>query len=377
MEDCAIAGFVQPLAGTPPLDSQEFWSQPYAVPASNDPDALTEQTIGIMAQHVKDAANDQGVIDSAYAALQKFGAVSGDTGDAERAACAAWWYPKLFVKFKHHDFIIQQRLGVYGHPQALITPEVLVRMERPEGDCAIFTECICAFLRVLGVPYEFVTVKVSPKVPRQYGHVYPYAIMPDGRRIPLDASHGDYPGWQVPERDIKYRENETGSPAVQVWDANGNRVADRGSRFDGLHNYVMRDGLGDASGDYGGEYTGVDPNLSTLPYYPLPAGGGTWVDQTTGQPYGGGPVYQAPAQNSAQWASFASSLAKMGFDLARINAIQPGTVVSANGAILRQNPGYAVGSPTGALNVGGSNMLLYGGLAALALLAIASMKGGR
>ncbi len=364
---------VQPLAGTPPLDSPAFWKQPYKVQASSDPDTATAQTIGIMCQHVRDAARDAGVASTAADAYTRFGTFGGDSNDARQidataAAAGAWWWCKFYVRFVHHEFIIRERLGESGHLQGLISPEVLIRMERPEGDCAIFSECVAAFLTALGVPFEFVTVAANPKEPEIFSHVYLYAVMPDGSRLPLDASHGDYPGWQVPSSHVTRR---------QVWDANGNRVADQGSRFDGLHNYVMRSGLGDdTSGDYGGEYTG-DPNLSTLPYYPLPAGGGTYVDYSTGAPYSG-PVYTAPSQNSAQWASFASSLAKMGFDLARINAIQPGTVVSANGAILRQNPGYAVGSPTSSLNLGGSsNLLLYGGLAVLALVAISTMKGGR
>ena len=81
------------------------------------------------------------------------------------------------------------------------------------------------------------------------------------------------------------------------------------------------------------------------------------------------------SQNSAQWAAFASSLAKMGFTLAQINAIQPGTVVSANGAILRQNPGYAVGTPTMAGNLGiSTTTLMVGGLL---LIGAAFMFSGR
>jgi hypothetical protein len=65
--------------------------------------------------------------------------------------------------------------------------------------------------------------------------------------------------------------------------------------------------------------------------------------------------------------------------VAEINAIQPGTVVSANGAILRQNPGYAVGSAAGTLNLGTgtistSTLLMIGGLA---LVAILFMSGRR
>jgi hypothetical protein len=57
-------------------------------------------------------------------------------------------------------------------------------------------------------------------------------------------------------------------------------------------------------------------------------------------------------------------MGKAGFDLAKLSAIQPGTVLSANGAILRQNPGYAVGTPTSSLNLGGisTTTLMVGGL---------------
>jgi hypothetical protein len=64
--------------------------------------------------------------------------------------------------------------------------------------------------------------------------------------------------------------------------------------------------------------------------------------------------------------------------LAQINAIQPGTVVSASGAILRQNPGYSVpASGTASLNLGSSNTILYLGLAAVVLFGMSMMKGSR
>ncbi len=373
---------MQPLAGTPPLDSQEFWSRPYSVPISGDSDTDTATSIRIMCEDARQSAQDQGVRETAAAAVAQLGNLSGDMDDAARIAAGAWWYCKLFVKFVHHESIIRQRLGQAGHLQGLISPAVLIRMDRPEGDCAIFSSCIAAFLQALGVPFEFVTVAVNPSEPSVYSHVFLYAVMPDGRRIPLDASHGDYPGWQVPSAHVTRR---------QVWDASGNPVQDRGSRFDGLHNYTMRSGLGsmvyDSQTDsyYDDGAGGVtDPNASTLPYYPLPTGGGTYVDQITGKPYGG-PAYQVPAQNSPQWAPFASSLAKMGFDLAKLQSIPQGTIIKPDGTILRQNPGYSVptlqaGLPGGSafnLGAGGSNLLLYGGLAVLGLLAISSMKGGR
>jgi hypothetical protein len=241
--------------------------------------------------------------------------------------------------------LLRKHLGESGHLQGLISPEVLVRMENPEGDCAIFSECIAAFLRVFGLPYEFVTVAVNPSEPEIFSHVYLYAVLPDGSRLPLDASHGTYPGWQVPSSDVFRR---------QVWDSDGQAVADRGSRFDGLHNYGLRGfgAVGDCiSYDVDGTCINYEVGTAVPPAAPTDPNAGLQPGAAWG-PAGSAPVYAdpvtkapgypAPSQNSAQWASFANTLLKSGLTLAEINAIQPGTVVGPNGQILRQAPGFAV-----------------------------------
>jgi hypothetical protein len=354
-----VQPFAADLPGTPPIGSADFWGQPFRVPAAADPDAATAQTIGIMCGHVKNAAADSLVQQTAASALKQFGMVKGSPmlyglGLPDQPAVtagAAWWWCKLYINFVHHEMLLRKHLGESGHLQGLISPEVLVRMEKPEGDCAIFSECIAAFLTVFGIPYEFVTVAVNRSEPEIFSHVYLYAVLPDGSRLPLDASHGTHPGWQVPSGDVFRR---------QVWDSDGNAVADRGSRFDGLHNYGLRgmSGFG-AAGDClaydelgvctkidGGTqsydvpvHSAIDPNAGLEP-------GAVWG------PVGSAPVYAdpvtkvpgyaAPSQNSAQWASFANTLLKSGLTLAEINAIQPGTVVGPNGQILRQAPGFAV-----------------------------------
>jgi len=339
-----VQPFAADLAGTPQINSPAFWAQPYRVPASSDPDTATAQTILIMCGHVKLAAVDPVVQYRAADAALQFGGLAGTRDDARAVAAAAWWWCKVYVKFKHHGKLIRQWLGEDGQLrgfepgqfglQGLITPDVLVRMYKPQGDCAIFSECLAAFLKVYGIPYEFVTAAVNPSEPDVFSHVFLYAVLPDGSRLPLDASHGQYPGWQVPSAHVSRR---------QVWDSDGNPVADRGSRFDGLHNYGLR-GLG-ASG----------------------------VDPLSGEAWGSDVV--APAQGTSQWASFAAALAKMGFDLAAINSIQPGTVVTPTG-ILRQNPGYAVGSPTMSANLGiSTTTLMLGGVALLTVVFMFSGKG--
>jgi hypothetical protein len=350
------------------------------VEASADPDTATAQTIRIMCGHVKRASADPLLQQTAAQAVSQFGGLAGDTQDAGlQVACAAWWWHKLFVKFLLHDLFIWNKLGERGHLQGLISPEILVRMKQPEGDCAIFSMGIAAMLTAYGIPYEFVTVKVNRREPTEYGHVYLYVVLSDGRRIPLDASHGGYPGWQVPTRDILYSQNETGTPALQVWDADGNPVEDQGSRFEGLHMYGLRSGLGteyDADGlpiddlsgtTYGSQSGGTSP---LDPFYTdggvtVPQGGSVYVD-LSGSVYSGS-AYSAPSQSSAAWANFAAQMGKAGMTLAQINAIQPGTVVGANGQILRQSTGYAVPGSTSTSALGSNSTLIYGLLAVAVL----------
>jgi hypothetical protein len=83
--------------------------------------------------------------------------------------------------------------------------------------------------------------------------------------------------------------------------------------------------------------------------------------------------YVMPSQNSAAWANAIAQFAKAGMSLAQLNMIQPGTVLSANGAILRQAPGLPVPVVSGNLgvnaNTGGSMLILAGvGLIAVMML---------
>jgi hypothetical protein len=366
---------VQALAGTPPIDTAQFWRQPFRVPASRDPQVATAQTIDIMCQHVAHAANDDGVQQAAAGAARQFTSLSA-AGRPNNAALAAacWWWAKLYIKFVHHETLLRQFLGEAGHLQGLISPEILVRMSRPEGDCAIYSMCIAAFLCTLGVPFEIVTVACNPREPDIFSHVYLYAVLEDGSRLPLDASHGDYPGWQVPSNRVTKR---------QVWDASGNRISDRGSRFDGLHGYSLR-GMGDicvaSDPDYDPAACASMASSGLPPTVACTCVNGTCREDgnscsslyatPTGTPYVG-PTYTAPSQSSSQWAAFASQALKDGFTLAQINAIQPGTVVGTNGQILRQTAGFSV--PVGP---GAGVTSAFSGMSSTTLLLFAALGLG-
>jgi len=202
-----------------------------------DPDLATAETIRIMCEHIDRAALDEAVQQAAIDAVKIFRggnfavAAGEDPTTPKNIAISAWWYAKHRLKFEHHEKMIRVLFGESGQLQLLISPEILVRLSHPRGDCAIYVLLICAILRCWNVPYEIVTAACDPTEPGIFSHVFVYAVMPDGTRFPLDASHGAYPGWQVP---FNHRTR------TQVRDADGNPVEDH-PMYSGLGAYLQPD----------------------------------------------------------------------------------------------------------------------------------------
>jgi hypothetical protein len=293
-----------------------------------------------MCRLVDGAANEPAVKQAARDAVRRFGGEPGSVpGTASDLARAVWWFAKYAVRVLPHE---QFKALVAAFPekrQLLLAPEYLLSMGRPEGDCSAFTMLVCALLKCLGVRYEVVTVAVDPREPEAFTHTYARAVLEDGQRLALDASHGTYPGWEVPASDVSRK---------QIWGTDGTPIPDSAAVPSRLHEYRRR-GLGDAASDL------TDPTFiaATDP-----------IDWSTFGVQPGSSV-TAPAQSSANWAGFATALAKSGMTLAEINAIQPGTVVGANGQILRQATGLSVpvGGVTAALGNSSTTLLLLGGAA--------------
>jgi hypothetical protein len=158
-----------------------------------DSDEATAQTVRYMSSLVKHSLSDPIIGQAWQDAWDRFHAIAFD----DEVACA-WWYAKYLIKFVHHQELLRDWLFSLDDLQLLISPEALLKMVNPKGDCAIFTTLIQALLSYRGIPWETVTVAVSPLAPDLYTHVYAQAIRPDGSRMPLDASHGKYPGWEAP-----------------------------------------------------------------------------------------------------------------------------------------------------------------------------------
>jgi len=196
-------------------------------------------------EQIRYGVSDPGVQRVARESLRRFGAVRpGWQRLGQQTACwAAWSWPKHFVTFVQDDSLFNSPLcfrgfGCVNVPgkdelEMLVPPARLILMDRPRGDCDDFTMLVCALLGALGCSWEIVTVASDSNEPSRWSHVYAQAVLEDGSRVPLDASHGKFPGWQVPAAHV-FR--------YQAWDSSGRKVnSPRGGDYR-LHGY--RRGMG-------------------------------------------------------------------------------------------------------------------------------------
>jgi hypothetical protein len=140
------------------------------------------------------------------------------TGDPiEDLARTVWLWAKLNIRFVLDEIQLGQLLNRQA-TDFLISPSVMVRRKRKQGDCDCFSMMIAALLTCMGVPWRICTVKCDSRDSARWSHVYLCVDLSSGARLPLDASHGKYCGWEVPARDVtEYAE----------WDCNGSRLPTR------------------------------------------------------------------------------------------------------------------------------------------------------
>jgi hypothetical protein len=160
-------------------------------------DSQTSATIAMMRQYALEDAGSPEIRADAYQARME----CPDCGPAE-AACG--WVNRR-VQFQRDEVTAApwQAEAMGAAPddvfvEALIRPRdmsVLCSAGRAIGDCDDFSMYTASLLTAMGVPCAFVTVAADPDSD-QYSHVY-VAGYPNGQRIALDTSHGEYPGWET------------------------------------------------------------------------------------------------------------------------------------------------------------------------------------
>lgn len=151
---------------------------------------VTAQTVRKMCEHIRNAQSDPLVLGIARSAIAHPDPLS-----------SLYWWVKHAVKFRQDDPMILELTGERDHYELLISPPVLLRMKRPQGDCDDFTMLLAALLTAAGCETRIVTIECDRTRPNEYSHVY-LEVWDGSRWLPLDASHGKFPGWEVPAYDI-------------------------------------------------------------------------------------------------------------------------------------------------------------------------------
>jgi hypothetical protein len=183
-----------------------------AVELSDDPDTQVAQTVGMMLGYSDQDSGEPGVQYDALNAARLDDPITGNFYDVKRKIR---FVPddvtaEPFTSFARGNDIVE----------TLVRPADIRIMNDPQGDCDDFAMTIRARMLALGIPCDFVTVAVDPQDPGRFSHVYAVADCNRGAcgprysgRVPLDASHGDYPGWECPNPYGKRSQ----WPGVSLW----------------------------------------------------------------------------------------------------------------------------------------------------------------
>ncbi len=165
---------------------------------SEDPDGQVADVINMMAGYVEADYRSPLIQADAAEALTSYG---------PDQVTAVFHYVKSKLRFVH-DAEISEFLGAPDIVEVLIRPRDMsefVAGGTARGDCDCFVMYGAALLRAMGEKdVRFVTVAADSRDPERFSHVY-LVVYREGKRIPLDLSHGDEPGW---ETDKYYRRRE-------------------------------------------------------------------------------------------------------------------------------------------------------------------------
>ncbi len=172
----------------------------YSVVAAPDSgDGQTASVIELMARYAREDAKSPEVLEAVRQAQEELPGASPED--------QVFHYVRSRVRFVYDEVTALPLQTWYADPivEALIRPRDMIALQPfAQGDCDDFSMLVAAMLMAQGIDVAYVTVAADPADPDQFSHVY-VASYRDGRRIPVDASHGPYAGW---ETDDVYRRQE-------------------------------------------------------------------------------------------------------------------------------------------------------------------------
>lgn len=326
---------------------------------SDDPDQAAAETIALMVTYIKDSARDPLVQATAHQAVEQFAGMGMSGSHDADVAESCWAWVKHNLQFVHHSKLLALWMGNRDALQLLISPDVIIHAingddrdaanRARKGDCAVYSPLVCALLECLGYDWELVIAAVNPNQPDIFSHVWPRVVLPNGRRVSLDASHGKYAGWRVPDAHIS---------RLQAFDSSGRPIPFQEDSFVGFGEY-FRTGMGE------------DPNSSVdlTQLYPVNPAAYDTAPPTT-------PITSPVPSGGFDWSSLIGNLANQWTQIGgRVIAPQTTYSVGPNGQISYSTPGAAP-VPSGfstSLGSGTLGWVLGGGL--VLVLAIAAFGG--
>jgi transglutaminase-like putative cysteine protease len=175
-----------------------FWGIPIRIADvlanPTDTDSSTEQTIRQMTGMVRSAYSNPVITDVVNSCLKTL-----PTHSTKRDLVRSIYrWVKGNVVFEEDEKVLAEQLGyVDTFKELLISPIVIVQMPQPMGDCDDFSMLLASLLMCAHIRCWFVTIAIEADNPNKWSHVYCAAeLVDEGCVIPLDASHGTYPGWE-------------------------------------------------------------------------------------------------------------------------------------------------------------------------------------
>lgn len=130
--------------------------------------------------------------------------IASGCSNCREALQAIWYWVHSNIQFRRHEEIVLDVFGPHHagiESQLLIPPADLLRLPRPQGDCAIFSMLTASLMLSLEMEAALRATASDAEEPERWSHVYVIGVC-DGEVFPMDTSHGKYPGW---ETDKRYR----------------------------------------------------------------------------------------------------------------------------------------------------------------------------
>lgn len=118
-----------------------------------------------------------------------------------------YWFVKQRVSFETDERILMDQFN-FSREEAedtelVISPEMLLSVIDPKGDCDCFATLTAAMLKCAHIRCRFVAVAVDEWEPYRFSHIFCRALI-NGQWLGMDTSHGSYVGWETSKP--RYRE---------------------------------------------------------------------------------------------------------------------------------------------------------------------------